>query len=463
MSGHIYQGPEPTTGPGGWPGQMPPAGWQPPVPPALPRKSRAGLWAGIAGGVALLMVLCCTGGLLLVRFANHDPSPGPRPAGGDGVLQIGVDLPFTGANAVMSNDTYNAMQIYLDQLGGVAGSYPVALYKYDDSTAAGWDEQTCRRNADRHVANKAEVAVIGTFNGGCSRTEIPILNKAGMLMVSHANTYPGLTQQWDSGEPDVYYPSGPRNYARVFPTDEGQGDALARVVTIDLKAKACWVVTDNTLYGNGVAAAFKRSANILGIHVYGPDSWLDKGGNYVNPFLDPYALYGADCIVAAGSFDNHGADLMRDKAAFWPKSNISFLASDGFVADDAFNQMPGADGAILVTAGLDYGDIVKRSPNAQTLANAFKSKYGHDLNNLYALYGAQALQLVLAAIQHSDGSRESIRAQLMGGDSSTIPHPKSILGPQVSISAKGDVTPQEFEVYQVKGGQIQAAKIITVT
>ncbi len=50
-----------------------------------------------------------------------------------------------------------------------------------------------------------------------------------MLMVSHANTNPGLTKAWDPGEPDKYYPTGVRNYGRVIATDDFQGEADARV------------------------------------------------------------------------------------------------------------------------------------------------------------------------------------------------------------------------------------------
>jgi branched-chain amino acid transport system substrate-binding protein len=32
-----------------------------------------------------------------------------------------------------------------------------------------------------------------------------------MLMVSHANTYVGLTKPWDTGEPQKYYPTGKKN------------------------------------------------------------------------------------------------------------------------------------------------------------------------------------------------------------------------------------------------------------
>ena len=94
-------------------------------------------------------------------------------------LIVGVDLPFQGASADTSNATYNAMQIYLDSVGGKAGNYKVQLKKYDDSTAAAgkWDDATCNKNADAHVSNADEVAVMGTYNSGCAKLEVPKLNQ----------------------------------------------------------------------------------------------------------------------------------------------------------------------------------------------------------------------------------------------------------------------------------------------
>ena len=132
-----------------------------------------------------------------------------------------------GSSKDASNATFNAIQLYLDQVGGKAGNYKVELKKYDDSTAAkgGWDDATCTKNANDHVANTDEVAVMGTYNSGCAKLEVPVLNQAPdgpMLMVSHANTNPGLTKTWDPGEPDKYYPTGKRNYARVVTTDDSR-------------------------------------------------------------------------------------------------------------------------------------------------------------------------------------------------------------------------------------------------
>ena len=156
------------------------------------------------------------------------------------------------------------IQLYLDQIGSKAGDYNITLKTYDDSTAAkgAWDDAACAKNATDHVANANEVAVMGTFNSGCAKIEVPTLNQDStgpMLMVSHANTNPGLTKTWDTGEPDKYFPTGMRNYARVVTTDDYQGQGAATFAANDLKVKKAYVLNDNQTYGLGVAKAFATS------------------------------------------------------------------------------------------------------------------------------------------------------------------------------------------------------------
>jgi branched-chain amino acid transport system substrate-binding protein len=71
---------------------------------------------------------------------------------------------------------------------------------------------------------------IGELNSGASAVSIPILNEAGILQVSPANTAVGLTRSEgaEPGEPDKYYPSGKRTYARVVPADHLQAAASAQ-------------------------------------------------------------------------------------------------------------------------------------------------------------------------------------------------------------------------------------------
>src|SRR6185295_12915470 len=174
--------------------------------------------------------------------------------------------------------TNNAIKLYLEQVGNKAGNYDVQFKTYVDSTAAkgAWDDATCAKNAQDHVANTDEVAVMGTYNSGCAKIIVPVLNQdpdGPMLMVSHANTNPGLTKTWDPGEPDKFYPTGTRNYARVVTTDDFQGAADSTYIAQDLKKKRCYVLNDNQTYGQGVAQAFIDNAKKVGLTVVGSGPW----------------------------------------------------------------------------------------------------------------------------------------------------------------------------------------------
>ena len=94
-------------------------------------------------------------------------------------LIISTDLPLQGASASTSESTNNMIELYLEQIGHKAGNYTIKLQTYDDSTAAkgAWDDAACAKNATDHVANEAEVAVMGTYNSGCAQIQVPTLNQ----------------------------------------------------------------------------------------------------------------------------------------------------------------------------------------------------------------------------------------------------------------------------------------------
>ena len=107
--------------------------------------------------------------------------------------------------------------------------------------------------------------MIGTFNSGCAAIEIPVLNQApggGIAMISPANTYVCLTEGGpgcDATEPDKYYPSGTRNYARVVAHDAYQGAAVAEFAQ-EQGVKSVYILNDKEAYGLGVATNFQNAA-----------------------------------------------------------------------------------------------------------------------------------------------------------------------------------------------------------
>ncbi|MES1246237.1 MAG: branched-chain amino acid ABC transporter substrate-binding protein, partial [Actinomycetota bacterium] len=193
---------------------------------------------------------------------------------------IASDLPLQGAIRKQTVQISRAMIWALQQKGWKAGSATIGYQSCDDSTAqsGGWDSAKCATNARLYATNTSVMAVVGTFNSGCAKIEVPILNRAHpgpLLMVSPANTNPGLTKKWDPGEPQKYYPTGVRNYARVVATDDVQGPADA-LWSQSLGFKKVFVLNDKQTYGFGVATTYKNAAAKLGIKVVGFQGWDAK-------------------------------------------------------------------------------------------------------------------------------------------------------------------------------------------
>jgi branched-chain amino acid transport system substrate-binding protein len=367
-------------------------------------------------------------------------------------LVVGVDLPFQGAAQNASDDTLKAMQLYLDQAGGKAGNFTVELKKYDDSTAAkgAWDDATCAKNANDHVANANEVAVMGTYNSGCAKLEAPVLNQAPdgpMLMVSHANTNPGLTKTWDTGEPGKYAPTGKRSYARVVTTDDIQGPAAAQFAFKDLKVTKCFVLNDTETYGQGVAKTFADEFKKQGGTVVGDTSWKKSDANYTALFGQAKTA-GADCVFLGGIYDNNGGQLVKDKVSvLGDNTKVKLVAPDGFSGYDDLMKLPQSLNMNITFAGLSTDPIRAAGGVPAKFLDDFKAKYSAFPSTSYALYGVQALQVILAAIAKSDGSRKSVRDQVFSGSGITIDGTKAIVGKTITIDpATGDVNAKDISV-----------------
>ncbi len=397
----------------------------------------------------------------------------PSQAAAVKTLVIATDLPLQGSSFDSNDSTNKAIALYLKSVGGMAGKFKITLKYYDDATATAgaWDAGQCTQNAQNHVANKSEVAVIGTYNSGCAKIEVPILNqdpKGPMLMVSQANTNPGLTKSWNPGEPDVYYPTGTRNYARVCTTDDNQGSAAAQFAK-SIGVKSVYVLNDTQTYGQGVAQAFTTEAKKQGITVLssGPagQGWDTLQSDYTALF-QKIAPLNPDMVYFGGIYDNNGGQLLKAKVAVLGDNvKVKLMAPDGFTGYPQFNSDPNADGAYLSFAGLSNELLVKNSPKgagAKFLAS-YKKTYKKDPVGSYPIYGVAALQVILAAIAKSDGTRKSITENVFSGLGITIPANQSVLGKALHISTlTGDTTAKDITIEQVTGGQEQTLKAWTV-
>ena len=206
---------------------------------------------------------------------------------GDADVLLASDFPLQGSSRTQTIQIVEAIRYLLEQSNYKAGDHNVAYQSCDDATAqAGkWDSGKCSTNAQAYAGNEKVVGVIGTFNSGCAAIEIPVLNQApggGVAMISPANTYVCLTEGGpgcDATEPDKYYPSGSRNYARVVANDAYQGAAVAEFAKAQ-GVTSVYILNDKEAYGLGVATNFQNAAKNVGIKVAGFEAWDPKAASY---------------------------------------------------------------------------------------------------------------------------------------------------------------------------------------
>ena len=371
---------------------------------------------------------------------------------GDPDYLIASDLPLQGASRSLTTQMADAIELVLSKAHWKAGDYKIGYQSCDDSTvqASSWDSAKCTANARSYANDKDVIGIVGTFNSGCAKLEIPITNRApnGPLgMISPANTYPGLTISGpgtEAGEPDNYYPTGKRNYARVVWNDQFQGAADAQVAK-QLGLKKVYVLTDKETYGQGIATLFQMYAKKLGLTTMPstPQAW-DKNATSYEALASKIRASGADAVFLGGSVCNDGGKLIKDlRAGLGP--DVQLLGPDGWTPISATVQGAGTavNGMYITQPGIPSKDL---TGEGKVFVDDFKAKYGKEPDP-YANYAAQAASILLEAIAKSDGTRASVTEGLFNVDVKN-----GILG-SFSIDENGDTTLGTVSAYIVRNGE----------
>jgi branched-chain amino acid transport system substrate-binding protein len=333
---------------------------------------------------------------------------------GDPDVLLASDFPLQGSSRTQTIQIVEAIRYLLEQSNFKAGDHNVAFQSCDDATAqAGkWDSGKCSTNAQAYAGNEKLVGVIGTFNSGCAAIEIPVLNQApggGVAMISPANTYVCLTEGGpgcDATEPDKYYPGGTRNYARVVAHDAYQGAAVAEFAK-EQGVKSIYILNDKEAYGLGVATNLKNAAAAVGIKIAGFAAWDPKASSYEALFRKIGGT-GADAVFLGGLIDENGAQVIKDKVSVLGPNDgkVKLFAPDGFTTQQTIDEAPEATpGMFMSVAGVPIDEFKGKGAE---FAKAFKPRLGGKNIDPYAIYGAQAAQIMLDAIAASDGSRGDV-------------------------------------------------------
>jgi branched-chain amino acid transport system substrate-binding protein len=388
---------------------------------------------------------------------------GGKKGGGGGAagstLTIYSSVPLQGAARVQTTALVNGAKLALEQAGGRAGKFKITYKPLDDSTAqaGSWTPEAESANARKAAQDKSTAVYIGTFNSGAAKVSIPILNEAGIPMISPANTYTGLTAGGpgsEPGEPNKYYPTGQRNYARIVPKDNIQAPALVTLMKGDGCTKVA-MANDKETYGAGLGKAVELAAKPQGLNVISNDA-IDKNAPNYRSLAAKAKAAGADCFLYTGITANNAVQLYKDFGAALPNAKMygpDGVAETGFASPKGGGIPTSLDPRVQVTAPTLSPDEYPAA--GKEFFKAFTQKYGVSNPDPYAIYGYEAMGLALDAIKRSgDGSRPNILKAIFATKNRESP-----LG-TYSIDKNGDTTLTDYGVYQIKNGELKFEKTI---
>jgi branched-chain amino acid transport system substrate-binding protein len=192
----------------------------------------------------------------------------------------------------------------------------------------------------------------------------------------------------------------------VVAHDAYQGAAVAEFAKSE-GVKSVFILNDKEAYGLGVATNFRNAAESLGIKIAGFAAWDPKQSSYEALFRQIGGT-GADAVFLGGLIDENGAQVIKDKVAVLGPNDgeVKLFGPDGFTTQQTIDEAgTAAAGMYLSVAGVPIDQF--KGAGAE-FAKDFEPRLGGKPIDPYAIYGAQAAKVVLAAIAASDGTRPSV-------------------------------------------------------
>jgi len=352
----------------------------------------------------------------------------------------------------------NAIKMALEQRNYKAGDIKIEYESMDDATAqAGqWDEAKCAENAQKAAQDEEIVGWIGPFNSGCAAVEIPILNEAQLGMISPANTYIGLTKASpDPSEPEKYYPTGERNYARVIVADNKQGAAGAKLMQ-QQGFDSVYILDDKETYGKGLADEVQKYAEYLDIEILGREGIDGSAPNY-RSLMNKIKQTNPDAIYFGGIIENNAGQLVKDKVgAGMSNEDVAFIGPDGIYIDTFISQGgTAAEGSYVTFGGLPPSAL---GAEGEEFVDQFENKYGEVHG--YTAYAYEAANVMLDAIERAGKDGEVEREEVIQEIFATENY-KGVLGTW-SFDEDGDTTLTELSVNKVEDGKFELDRILNV-
>lgn len=372
-------------------------------------------------------------------------------------LTIYSSLPLQGPSAAISKQVVGGEKLALSDAEGRIGDLTVSFVSLDDSnpTTGQWDPGVTASNAKAAAQDPTTIAYIGELNSGATAVSLPLINAAGILQVSPASPYVGLTSSLDAGqdEPERFYPTAKRNFGRVVPGDPVQ--AGAQVATLHrLGVRRVYVISDQDPFDTPLAEIVAGDAQRSGIEVVGQDTvTIAPGANFTGE-VSKVARSGAQAVFISATATTEAAYLVRQLHDADP--HLWTLASSTMQNSLFTSRLGDAEAGTLV--GSPVLPVSFYPASAKRVLARYRRRFAAP-SGPYVLYGYETMSVVLAAIRdagdHGDDRQAVIDALFKTRDR------HSVLG-VYSMQVNGETTLSVYAVDRIVHGRPAFSRALSV-
>ncbi len=389
--------------------------------------------AGMLGGASLAGIAGCGG------CGGSDAN----------TIKIVSSLPRTGSAQGQTNTIVNGIKMAIDDYNGEVAGLKIDYTDMDDATAAAgkWEPTAEAANARKAVADEDVMVFIGPYNSGAAKVSMPILNEGGLLQISPACTWPGLTKKQEgdtSGEPEVYRPANRITFCRVCPTDDVQGPLSADYAKNVLKAKKVYILDDKELYGAGIAGLFEAQCKKIGLQVLGRQSIVPTQQTF-SEIAGTVAGEKPDFVYFGGTTQTAAGRLIKDLRT--ARVACPIMVPDGCY-EQAFLDSASAQDLENVYATIGGTDPSLLKGPGEEFVKKYKEKYQKD-PEAYAVYGYEAGKVFLEAVK-TVGKKD--REAILKACLATKDFSAGAIGTW-SFDADGDTTLQQLTISKIIDGK----------
>ena len=345
-------------------------------------------------GLVLVLILAL-GAACQQAQGPGQPGPSPTPAGpafqppqdeigvveikpGEPIVLAGA-LVIAGPDASLGTDSMRGIEIAIDDLGGELLGHKIELIKED----TGCNPEGGQAAATKLAANPKLVAIVGTSCSSEARVMAPVINDAGMVMVSPSNTAPDLT------DPAKHVEA----YLRTAHNDKVQGKVAAEFAFNYLKVKKAATIHDGSLYAEQLANVFAEEFKKLGGEVVAQEA-VGPDDTDMRPVLTRIATQQPD-IIYYPIFTKAGGFVTRQAKEIRGLENTKLMGADGLFSPDFVE----AAGEAAVGMHLSSPDVTAFGSAYQDFVAKYEKKYGEKPISIFHAHAYDATMMIAEAIK----------------------------------------------------------------